>query len=207
MLADNQLKEGVPASSYCAMGMQEASRGNGEYNGFNFYTYQDTNLDQALTKERNHEAIRERLLTFKEQPFYAFQFYKDKFLSQWTDGSFASRQATLSHYGRTQFFQEVYEGKYANTFMQYCNIYQLFIYIGGFLFVLQDLLAKEQTHNGRLLFIYIGMIGIIGGFLFHMVWEANSRYILPYFLLLLPYSAIGYCRQIKKERFYTYEEV
>ena len=35
------------------------------------------------------------------------------------------------------------------------------------------------------------MIAVLGGFLFHMVWEANSRYILPYFLLMLPYAAWG----------------
>lgn len=38
---------------------------------------------------------------------------------------------------------------------------------------------------------YMGMIAVLGGFLFHMVWEANSRYIFPYFLLLLPYAALG----------------
>ena len=34
-------------------------------------------------------------------------------------------------------------------------------------------------------------VGIFGGFLFHMLWEANSRYILTYACMLIPYAASG----------------
>ena len=34
-------------------------------------------------------------------------------------------------------------------------------------------------------------LNIFGGFLFHMVWEAQSRYILGYFVMLLPLAACG----------------
>ena len=39
--------------------------------------------------------------------------------------------------------------------------------------------------------LYLGLIGVIGGFLFHIIWEANSRYIFLYSLLLMPYCARG----------------
>ena len=35
------------------------------------------------------------------------------------------------------------------------------------------------------------MITIFGGFLFHMLWEAKGRYILPYFVMMLPMAAVG----------------
>ena len=35
---------------------------------------------------------------------------------------------------------------------------------------------------------------LIGGFMFHMVWEAKSQYTLPYFVLLLPYTVMGYSK-------------
>lgn len=35
------------------------------------------------------------------------------------------------------------------------------------------------------------MLNIFGGFLFHMLWEAQARYILGYFILLLPLTAYG----------------
>ena len=34
-------------------------------------------------------------------------------------------------------------------------------------------------------------LNIFGGFLFHMIWEAQSRYILGYFVLMLPLAACG----------------
>ena len=38
---------------------------------------------------------------------------------------------------------------------------------------------------------YSLLIGIFGGILFTMLWEAKSRYVFPYLLLLLPYAAAG----------------
>ena len=37
----------------------------------------------------------------------------------------------------------------------------------------------------------IYLLILLGGFLFHTIWEANSRYIFVYSLLLMPYCAAG----------------
>lgn len=34
-------------------------------------------------------------------------------------------------------------------------------------------------------------VAFLGGFLFHIAWEAKSEYVLPYFLMLFPYSVRG----------------
>lgn len=36
----------------------------------------------------------------------------------------------------------------------------------------------------------------IGGFLFHIAWEAKGQYTLPYFMLMVPVSLSGYCSLI-----------
>ena len=46
----NTLSSGVTAMSYLAMGMQEASRGCGWYNGFNIDTYDTAGMDTALAR-------------------------------------------------------------------------------------------------------------------------------------------------------------
>lgn len=190
--ADNTLSTGVPAISYVAMGMQESSRGNGWYNGFNFYTYQESNMDTAVTTEKSKAAIRASLSAFRENPDYAFRFYADKFLSQWTDGSYFCRQATMAHAnGRRAIVDALYTGSLSLPFNHYCNIYQLLVY-GSCLTCLINLWRRRRTEGSAPgLPLYICIIAVLGGFLFHMVWEANSRYILPYFLLLLPYAAQG----------------
>lgn len=189
--ADNTLSPGVPAISYVAMGMQESSRGSGWYNGFNFSTYESSYLDMETAAQTSREAIRASLSAFGADPRYAVHFYTEKFLSQWTDGTYFCRQATLQSHGRSPFVELLYTGSLALPFNHYCDTYQLLVYVGTLVCLLQQWRRRKQASASGLPF-YTGMIAVLGGFLFHMVWEANSRYILPYFLLLLPYAALGF---------------
>lgn len=190
--AGNVLSSGVPAISYVAMGMQVSSRGNGWYNGFNFNTYEGSHLDTAVTAQKSREAIQSSLFAFRTDPGYALRFYEGKFLSQWTDGSYFCRQATLAHGdARREIVEAVYTGKLAAPFIHYCNIYQLLVYGGSLICLLVLRRRPKQGGYAAELPFYVGMIAVLGGFLFHMVWEANSRYIFPYFLLLLPYASQG----------------
>lgn len=204
--ANNTLKDGVPAISYLAMGMQESSRGNGWYNGFNFNTYQENAMDADLTSRISEQAIRERITVFQKNPGYAASFYGNKYLSQWTDGTYACRQASLASWGRSKILEEIYDGDYSKYLIGYCNIYQSILYLGAFLFCLIAPKKKMSAFSLSELPVYLGLIGVTGGFLFHMFWEANSRYILPYGLLLLPYAACGlywltnYCSEKAKKR-------
>lgn len=187
--AGSRLSSGVPAISYLAMGMQESSRAEGWYNGFNFETYRGTGLDTDATARLSREAIRSRLAYFKQHPAYALNFYLHKHLSQWADGTYASRQATLATFGgRSRFMQDLYEGKYSVLFISYSNVYQNVLYLGALLFCIFGMCRPRRNDLPE----YLGMIGVTGGFLFHMIWEANSRYILLYSLLLMPYCARGF---------------
>lgn len=186
------ISSGVPAMSYFAMGMQESSRAEGWYNGFNFNTYRDTGMDTEATIAASREAIRERLAYFKENPGYAFRFYLQKYLTQWADGTYACRQATLATFGgRSPFFVSLYEGSLSRYLIGYCDIYQNMLYLGAFWFCLASLAEKRGSSSQ--LPVYLGLTGVFGGFLFHMIWEANSRYIFLYGLALLPYAARGLC--------------
>jgi hypothetical protein len=188
--AGNTLQDGVPAMSYFAMGMQESSRGNGWYNGFNFNTYQETGMDTQSTVDISRQFISQRTAYFREHPGYAASFYFNKFLSQWTDGTYASRQATLATFGgRHPLVESLYTGAASTLYIRYCNIYQNVLYLGCLAACIVSL-RKPATRRHRL-YSRIGMIGAFGGFLFHMIWEANARYIFLYSLLLLPYAANG----------------
>lgn len=210
----NTLSSGVTAMSYLAMGMQEASRGCGWYNGFNIDTYDTAGMDTALANEISRLAIDERLAYFREHPGYTADFYLHKHLSQWADGTYASRQATLATYGgRSSFFKEVYEGSLSGGYIEWCNAWQNVLYLGVMVFCIDSLNKRrkskvagqtaectadqmaEQHGADRLgadrLYVYVGLIAVLGGFLFHTFWEANSRYIFSYSLLLMPYCGAG----------------
>ena len=280
--AGNTLSSGVTAMSYLAMGMQEASRGCGWYNGFNIDTYDTAGMDTAIANEISRLAIDERLTYFREHPGYTADFYLHKHLSQWADGTYASRQATLATYGgRSAFFKEVYEGSLSGGYIEWCNAWQNVLYLGVLVFCIDSLKKRrkskvvghmadqtaghtagctadhmadqldadqlgadqlgadrhgaDQHGADRLgadrhgadqhgadrhgadrhgadwhgadrhgadwhgadrlgadrLYVYVGLIAVLGGFLFHTFWEANSRYIFSYSLLLMPYCGAG----------------
>lgn len=206
--ADNHLNTGVTAMSYIAMGMQEGSRAEGWYNGFNFITYENAGLDAELANQISRDTIKERLLYFKENPADAVRFYTNKYRSQWCDGTYASLQATVSNLGgRSPFFERLYNGNYDFIFIPFCNIMQLLLYLGTGIFAFHIIKKSnmESTLGKLLQFpLYLGFIGVFGGFLFHTFWEANARYIFPYALLLYPYAAYGltaldtFLRNLKK---------
>ena len=270
--AGNTLSSGVTAMSYLAMGMQEASRGCGWYNGFNIDTYDTAGMDIAIANEISRLAIDERLTYFREHPGYTADFYLHKHLSQWADGTYASRQATLATYGgRSAFFKEVYEGSLSGGYIEWCNAWQNVLYLGVLVFCIDSLKKRRKSkvvghmadqtaghtagctadhmadqhgadwhgadrlgadrhgadrhgadhhgadrlgadrhgadqhgadrhgadrhgadwHGADRLYIYVGLIAVLGGFLFHTFWEANSRYIFSYSLLLMPYCGAG----------------
>ena len=256
--AGNTLSSGGTAMSYLAMGMQEASRGCGWYNGFNIDTYDTAGMDTVLANEISRLAIDERLAYFLEHPGYTADFYLHKHLSQWADGTYASRQATLATYGgRSAFFKEVYEGSLSGGYIEWCNAWQNVLYLGVLVFCIGSLKKRRKSRaaghmDGRTanrmaehtagrtadqmaehtagrtadpivghtagrtadpivghtagrtadrpgtdrlgtdhLYVYVGLIAVLGGFLFHTFWEANSRYIFSYSLLLMPYCGAG----------------
>ena len=197
-----ELASGVTALSYVAMGMQESSRAEGWYNGFNFDTYRESGMNADLANQISRDAIRERLAYFREYPSYAAGFYGRKLLSQWADGTYASRQATLATFGgRSGFFQQLYEGRYSVAYIRVCNLFQNLLYMGAFLFCLASLRKKPKSAGpAEGLWQYIGLIGVLGGFLFHIFWEANARYIFPYSLLLLPYAARGWSLMLERRK-------
>ena len=237
--AGNTLSSGVTAMSYLAMGMQEASRGCGWYNGFNIDTYDTAGMDTAIANEISRLAIDERLTYFREHPGYTADFYLHKHLSQWADGTYASRQATLATYGgRSAFFKEVYEGSLSGGYIEWCNAWQNVLYLGVLVFCIDSLKKRRKSkvvghmadqtagqhgadqlgadrhgadqhgadwHGAdRLgadrLYVYVGLIAVLGGFLFHTFWEANSRYIFSYSLLLMPYCGAGVYTEICRIR-------
>lgn len=102
-------------------------------------------MDSAVTAQKSKAAIRASLEAFRADPGYALDFYADKFLSQWTDGSYFCRQATQNHTnGRIRIVKSLYEGELSPAFNHFCNVYQLLVY-GGALICLAGMRRREKN--------------------------------------------------------------
>lgn len=66
-----------------------------------------------------------------------------------------------------------------------CKLAQTAVYLFALLYLIAN--GKTIRMSGLLL-----GIAFLGGFLFHLVWEAKGQYAVTYFVLLIPYAVQGY---------------
>ena len=186
--AESKLDDGTPPIAYIAMGMQNAPKACGWYNGFNYSVYVEPGYDLEFAKFCSKIRIKERLTYFKDNPGNAFDFYFEKYTSQWCDGTYAARELTAyTTVERPEFVDTFYSNDGGKMFLYFCNIYQSLLYFGVLLFCLRSYFDKKANF----LLPYTVILMAFGGFLFHIIWEANARAIFTYALLLLPVSGAG----------------
>lgn len=182
------LDQSMPSILWVAMGLQEGIRPAGWYNGYSWDVYvEKTGKDQERSKEIAKASIMESLQTFRENPSYAVDFFGRKTFSQWNEPTYAS-QVETNHRDteRPKLLDRLYKGDLWKPFVHTMGIYQSLIYLGALLFLL--LCRKKNVLVERLLLLIV----VIGGFLFFTFWEAKSRYVFPYFVLMIPMAAIGF---------------
>ncbi|NTV77746.1 MAG: hypothetical protein HGA25_01030, partial [Clostridiales bacterium] len=181
-----ELEEGMPALLWVAMGIQDNWLGPGWYSDYNRVTFNEVGLDCDKANEVAMEFIQERIQAFQADPKMAYDFYKRKILTQWNEptyeaffhnNSFSEPPVGLVH----DLFFDTLNAKLIDLM----NRYQTLIYGSVLLFSIASFFKKRNLAD------YVLLIGIIGGFLFSLLWEAKSRYILPYFIFMLPYAAGG----------------
>lgn len=186
---------GSPPILHIAMGMQEGERAPGWYNGYVSRVFDgvEKNYDEAT--EQAKQDIANRLGDFARDPLYALQFYGLKTASQWADPSFAGIQ--ISYFGGRNLPPlgyiptSIFWGQLRNVLEGYMEIYMVLIYgtcLAAFL------LNRKKLQLNQLLPVIV----VIGGFLFHILWEAKSQYTWPYFMLCIPYAALGLTSLLQK---------
>ena len=181
------VNDGMPSVLWIAMGMQEGDKEAGWYNGYSIYIYQDTcGYESEPAAEIGRAEVKARAKEFLEDPAYALDFYFRKFTSQWTEPTYGCFIMTYAaDEGRSAFAESLYTGLPNRLLQKYMDSYQLLIY--GL--VLALLVRRWKKKEG--LEWYVLLIAVIGGVLFHELWEAKSRYVLPYFVMMLPMAAGG----------------
>lgn len=186
--AGDELAEGTPPIAFICMGMQQGFHANGWYNSYNYNIYVESGHNMDFIRLYSKKRIDERLDYFKNHPKEAFEFYFEKFASQWCDGTYYSREITACPSAqRDTAFEKFYSKDGGSLYLFVCNIFQTLLYFGAAAFCIYSLFKKED----KTLLPHLGVLIAFGGFLFHLLWEANSRASLPYVFLLLPSAAAG----------------
>ena len=191
----SEYPKGVPSSTYFAMAMQEGEGEWGWYNGFNRNTFNDMDYDRELTDKAAKMAISERISEFSKRPLHAIKFYMRKFLSQWADPthiSLRNYELSMRHSeSKSVFAYSLVYGIWSRIFQGIMDIAHFMVYLGVCIYCLFTIKKKSLDLPQALLILFV-----FGGMLFHEIWEGSSRYIIRYYLTLLPFAAYGISRLI-----------
>ena len=139
--------------------------------------------------------LRKRIVTFLKNPLYAGHFFFQKVYSTWTEPTFQSIWTGPNRWERNQetftpLLQSLYEGRSAYRifhFLMSLLLWTLYTTAAIYLFHLLRNIQPDFPSTQL-----AGAIFLIGGFLFHLIWETKSQYVYMYILLLTPYAAQGF---------------
>ena len=189
-------RENVGMLTRLAMGMQESPVAAGWYNK---YIEQFFAADVTAQQEKAQAlaAIGARLGWMRENPAAALAFYREKLLTQWLDPAYDSLwMGELSEkVGRYNgLIGSIYRRKDGlRTLMDgYMDAMQTAVYalsaVGG---------ARLLKKKGDMAALALP-VTILGGTLYHLLFEAKAQYAYPYMVYMLPLAAAGLCTLAEK---------
>ena len=170
----------------------------GWHNQYNENVYRENNCDTETTNEIVREDFKERLNYFAHNPAYTIKFFYQKTLSQWENPTFEAfwindltkRKSDGIKVKPLDGFLKSLSGEPGNKYIkEYCNFFESFVLVGVSFWLL---FGWRKIKMEELLLATI----FIGGFIFHLFWEAKCQYIMPYFVLLFPYAYQGFCELV-----------
>ncbi len=184
-----KLDQGVSSWAFVAMGLQESEEEfpPGWWNGYNNQTYADSGCNTEKQNELVKEEINNRLETFKNDKAYAVNFFSRKIASMWSEPTFQCfwinqirNHRVMFSERMTNFFSAVSYTNIANKL----DFIQLIFYFGAILWLL---FGDKKRFCDQSFFILV----FLGGFIFHLFWEAKTQYSITYTVLLLPCIVMG----------------
>lgn len=175
---------GMPKICWAAMGIT----GDGRYNGLNLQLFEESGYDTARASEAARDSIRKTLQGYREHPGQFLRWLGRKTAFEWNAPDFGGLNTNRNR-GQyaiiSGFFYELFYGYGYSALWSWFNQLQSLLYLG----VLLYLAAGDHSRWNHTLLLTV----FLGGFWFHTVWEGGPQYTLPYYLVLAPCAAAGYC--------------
>lgn len=176
--------KGIPMAAWIAMGLQDGKAAPGWYNGYNNAVYIENDFDYDKTAAAVMDEIKRIVSGYPKDIQTSVSFFVKKVSSQWNNPTFQSLWVLEERDGKDGLAWLLHgTGRYLYIF--WVNLLQTWILAGTLLYAF--LRFKKNSVEEIIL-----PITFVGGFVFHLFWEAEGLYAILYFPLLLPLSICGY---------------
>ncbi|MBQ6452668.1 MAG: hypothetical protein IJJ29_12190 [Solobacterium sp.] len=196
-LGDVQYGEGLKTVNWFVLGSSDGEMGPGWDNSSVKYLRREVNDDTDMINRISEEKAAEIIEGFLQSPGSALSFYYRKNASQWTETTYQSIWVSKvkPHLG---LFGDTYEIVYSHEYLLrlIMDMIAQFVYVSffaGLLFLTGDHF-RDDTDSTVLLTYDLFALIVLGGLLYHTVFEAKSQYILIYYMYMLPISSLGIYR-------------
>lgn len=180
---------GMSSLAYIAMGLQENNqRASGWYNKYNDNSFNSAGFDPDKQAAVCMDDIIQSLRNFANGKRDAVRFFSEKTASQWNNPTFQClwiSQVRPSAISRSAWLRCVLSAPGSTAAAGYLNLLQFIILFGSLLSLFLSSPAWRRES-------FILKVIVVGGFVFHLFWEAKAQYTLPYFVLLIPLAVGGY---------------
>ena len=185
------MRPDISMVSRLAMGIQDSPIAPGWYN-----CYTELFFGPEVTIEEEKEIatadLVARLEEMAEDPGQTFLFFRDKCLSQWIEPSYEIfwHQNVTVRDGRFNGLSNavIRDGEPVHeTLLAYMGAFQRMMYLLASVGAIRTL--RRGANAAQLML----PVTVLGGFLYHMLFEAKAQYIFVYALYLIPMAAQGLC--------------
>lgn len=173
----------VPYTHWIMMGLT----GNGSYNGEDYqYTYSFPSQEDRI--DANLARIKNRLNEFGVWGYIDF-IYRKQHLN-FGSGIYAVNEMIDDNPIRRNALHEfnLDGGKYFDIFKSIAQGYHIFI----FAIIILSTFVDAASKNPNSIKIFAGRLAIMGIFIFLMLWEASSRYIINFIPVFIVCAAFGF---------------
>lgn len=212
------LHNGVPTVTWIAMGTGSGSEyfadttGDeslrtdthkaGYYDAYPWITPGDVYSPESI-KETSIEYIKKRIGHYVADPGLFFSFYANKLAVSWAEPTFESFLASnwedpsnpdakvLCNRDYTIFGRSFYYGKAHTVIVLFLDALQTIIPVGLLIALISLRKKLDITQMGA-------FIAALGLFVVYLFWETKTQYMFPPFLLIIPFSAMGWTLIIPK---------
>lgn len=173
-----------------AMGMQDSMIAAGWYNGV-IEEYWPLSVTPEMEKAAALEMLAARLREFAADPAGAWAFFKEKCLTQWAEPSYDILWygAVCGKSGRFNGLAHAIfrDGSPVRALLAgYMNIFQQAAYVLALIGTC-GMIREKRIEAVQLML----PVTVLGGFLYHMLFEAKSQYIFVYAVYLMPLAGYG----------------
>lgn len=185
--SNTDLGDAIPYTSWIAMGFSEAASAPGWYNYYLTTTnFENCGYDAAKAGEASRETIKERLKTFIKDPQYANDFFYKKTMSQWNETSYESiwNNTIRGQYKDKNRFAAWVCGDGVKKTKKYIDLWTQLMF-ASFTAGIIAIFRKKNFPACSLAVVFLG------GFLYQLISEGKSQYIIPYIIVMTGIAGYG----------------